>query len=158
MRDLMDEKMQALLCIMPSEVILARARLIWQTCAFPLISQIPTREQEVVRLFRERHPSVLNSLLHKVEQMEPVCSKQDGMVCRVCGQRKYLRKEWFHPQWQEWSPVVLGHQGGDFDTCKTCYYNTIVILFHGCTVVLEHRLGLSACHGESSWGGKPHAL
>ena len=61
---------------------------------------------------------MLNSLLQKVEQMEPICPKQDGMVCRVCGQRKYLRKEWFNPQWQEWSPVVLGHQGGDFDRCE----------------------------------------
>ena len=66
---------------------------------------------------------MLNSLLQKVEQMEPICPKQDGMVCRVCGQRKYLRKEWFNPQWQECSPVVMGHQGGDFDRCKTCYYN-----------------------------------
>ena len=48
MRDLMDEKKQALLCIMQSEVILARARLILQTCAVPLISHIPISAEQPV--------------------------------------------------------------------------------------------------------------
>jgi len=45
------------------------------------------------------------------------------MVCAVCGQTKWKRGEWFKPQWERWEPVVMGHQGGDFDRCQECYYN-----------------------------------
>ena len=48
MRDFMDEKKQALLCIMQSVIILARARLILQTCAVPLISHIPISAEQPV--------------------------------------------------------------------------------------------------------------
>ena len=42
------KKKQALLCIMPSEIILARARLILQTSAVPLISHIPISAEQPV--------------------------------------------------------------------------------------------------------------
>ena len=45
------------------------------------------------------------------------------MVCPVCRETKYRRVDWFNPQWQAHSPIVMGHQGGDFDRCKACYYN-----------------------------------
>ena len=43
------------------------------------------------------------------------------MRCPVCNVDKWRRRDWFNPQWQQQSPVVRGHVGGDFDRCKDCY-------------------------------------
>ena len=45
------------------------------------------------------------------------------MQCQVCNIVKWNKRDWFKPQWQQSSPVVLNHTGGDFDRRKECYYN-----------------------------------
>jgi len=46
------------------------------------------------------------------------------MRCQACNVVKHYKKDWFKPQWERSSPVVMDHQGGDFDRCKDCYYGT----------------------------------
>ena len=45
------------------------------------------------------------------------------MVCPICKEVKWNRKDWFNPQWQACSPIV-DHCSGNYDRCKHCYYNT----------------------------------
>ena len=45
------------------------------------------------------------------------------MVCAVCGQTKWTRKEWFTPQWERWEPVIEDHHGCTYDRCQDCDYN-----------------------------------
>ena len=45
------------------------------------------------------------------------------MVCPICKEVKWNRKDWFNPQWQACSPIV-DHSSGNYDRCKYCYYNT----------------------------------
>ena len=49
------------------------------------------------------------------------------MQCPVCGQVRYCKRDWFKPQWNAQQPVVRGHQGGDFDRCKSCYNGSAVL-------------------------------
>ena len=49
------------------------------------------------------------------------------MQCLVCGQVRYCKRDWFKPQWNAQQPVVRGHQGGDFDRCKSCYNGSAVL-------------------------------
>ena len=51
------------------------------------------------------------------------------MECPQCRRTLWCRKDWFKPQWQAHLPVVLDHEGGDFDRCKGCYYGASIVTF-----------------------------
>ena len=77
------------------------------------------------------------------------------MQCPQCKQTRWLKKEWFKPQWEANQPVVLGHPGGDFDRCKKCYNGLAVMPAAGpatqnsrlcdanARVLCAHMLGLA---------------
>lgn len=40
---------------------------------------------------------------------------------------RWNKRDWFKPQWEASSPIVMNHQGGDFMECKVCYNGSGVL-------------------------------